>query len=396
MPTDNKKKPMSFEDEIEMLERKYSRKKKVSKEVKDVSPETTPESATADSVPLEQQADAAPTEEPVETESTPKDDVNVPAADNENDSEDENDSDDLDEFAASNPAPHKKGKRKKSDIEARRTNPEKMLLEDLTKATVWLLDERQLFRMYSEGRRRDTFSENEVHYMNIIRPVFDMQFFDMNNTEKYNDFQQQGYFISQFPINNSANAVAILRRPIKKITDISLENIYYIDPISLLKLIDDNMGTGWQGLPLYLQDIIMAGFNVDCTIMPPSALHRPGGIIDRRKEDGYEVLEIARGGWTEAVFVKSKPKMEKIHFEVISDKPTKKKKIHDDEEEENYDDDEELEDEEIDDAEDDEDEDDNENDNEDFDETDDEDFDETDTPIEDIDEIATAVSDEEE
>ena len=44
-------------------------------------------------------------------------------------------------------------------------------------------------------------------------------------------------------------------------------------------------------------------------------MHRKGGIIDKRKEDGYDVLELLRGTWVEAIFLKPKPKYEKMHFE---------------------------------------------------------------------------------
>jgi hypothetical protein len=62
-------------------------------------------------------------------------------------------------------------------------------------------------------------------------------------------------------------------------------------------------------------------------VLPEAAMHRVGGLIDRRKEDGYEVLEIPRGTWIEAVFLKFKPRQEKRRFEVISD--TSRKSIDD-------------------------------------------------------------------
>ena len=74
------------------------------------------------------------------------------------------------------------------------------------------------------------------------------------------------------------------------------------------------MGTGWKGLPLAIQDIIESNFFVDCSVLPATTMHRAGGIIDRRKEDGYEVLEIVRGTWIEAVFIKEKPKVERVKY----------------------------------------------------------------------------------
>lgn len=255
------------------------------------------------------------------------------------------------DFGSDEEEPVQKGRNRSKD--GKESAP--FQLEDLDKANVWGLNEQELFDIYIEGRRQESFSENEVHYMNLIRPVFEFQFFDINNRELHDTYKEQGFYIFSIPSNSSSNALAIRRRPIKKITDITLENIFHIPPTELLRLIDENMGTGWQGLPLYLQDIILAGFYVDCSVLPEFAMHKAGGIIDRRKADGYDVLEIVRGSWIEAVFVKVKPKQEKLHFEAISDKPVKKKRETGDDDDEEYDDDDEElddEDDELDDAED--------------------------------------------
>ena len=106
----------------------------------------------------------------------------------------------------------------------------------------------------------------------------------------------------------------IKKKKIVKITDLTLENISHLVPEDILSLIQNNMGTGWNGLPLAIQDIIQSAFYVDCSQMPEAAIHRKGGLIDRRKDDGYEVLEIPRGTWIEAIFIKQKPKMEKLKF----------------------------------------------------------------------------------
>ena len=110
------------------------------------------------------------------------------------------------------------------------------------------------------------------------------------------------------------NAVAIRKRKITKITDLSLENVSTLSPEEILNLIENNMGTGWQGLPLAIQDIIESAFYVDVSLMPEYAMHRKGGIIERRINDGYAVHEIPRGNWIEGIFIKVKPKAEKIKF----------------------------------------------------------------------------------
>ena len=119
------------------------------------------------------------------------------------------------------------------------------------------------------------------------------------------------------------------------------------------------MGTGWKGLALSIQDIIEQAFFVDCTVMPEKTMHKPGGIVGRRKEDGYEVLEIVRGTWIEGVFMKPKPKVEKVHidYSIDDEEDSRRKRQRTGDEDEDFDeyddlpmeeeDDEDLDDEEL-------------------------------------------------
>ena len=131
------------------------------------------------------------------------------------------------------------------------------------------------------------------------------------------------------------------------------------EPTEVLQLIQNNMGTGWKGLALSIQDIIEQAFFVDCTVMPEKTMHKPGGIVDRRKEDGYEVLEIVRGTWIEGVFMKPKPKVEKVHidYSIDDEEDSRRKRQRTGDEDEDFDeyddlpmeeeDDEDLDDEEL-------------------------------------------------
>ena len=118
--------------------------------------------------------------------------------------------------------------------------------------------------------------------------------------------------------------LTIRKHKINKITDLTLENIAHLLPEEVLALIERNLGTGWKGLPLAIQDIIESAFFVDCAELPEYAMHRAGGLIDRRKEDGYSVLEIPRGNWIEGIFLKPKPKVEKVRYSSQTDYGTSK------------------------------------------------------------------------
>ncbi|MDO4738653.1 MAG: hypothetical protein Q4A50_08525 [Bacteroidales bacterium] len=231
----------------------------------------------------------------------------------------------------------------------------KLSLDDLNKGNVWTVNPSELSQMIIDAKkRRDEFAENEKHYMNIVKTVFDIQYLKREETDKVSQLENTGYEIFSTPDENGNNAIAIRKRPIKKVTDLTLENIQHLEPWEVLDLISHNMGTGWKGLPLAIQDIIESAFFVDCTVMPIKTMRKEGGIIDRRKEDGYDVLEIERGAWIEGIFMKMKPKVEKVHIDYSIDdesdgRKKRRKQVSDDDFEEELDleDDEDMDDEEL-------------------------------------------------
>lgn len=192
-------------------------------------------------------------------------------------------------------------------------------IDELTKGNIWTITETELNQMLIEGKKHEGWAENETHYMNIIRPVFDIVYLDRKDDAQVRRLENEHYDIFSTPNEGDFNAIAIRKHKIKKITDLTLENISHLLPEEVLALIERNLGTGWKGLSLAIQDIIESAFFVDCAELPEYAMHRAGGLIDRRKEDGYSVLEIPRGNWIEGIFLKPKPKVEKIRFSSQTD-----------------------------------------------------------------------------
>ncbi|MCH5174758.1 MAG: hypothetical protein J1F40_02605 [Prevotellaceae bacterium] len=224
----------------------------------------------------------------------------------------------------------------------------KLTLDDLTKNNIWTVTSSELSQMIINAKKkREDFVENEKHYMNIIKAVFDIQYLKKEDDDIVKNLERTGYEIFSTTEENGNNAIAIRKHPIKKVTDLTLENIQHLEAWEVLDLIAHNMGTGWKGLPLAIQDIIESAFFVDCTVMPIKTMKKKGGIIDKRKEDGYEVLEIERGTWLEGIFMKMKPKVEKVHINYSIDDEEESRKKHKknagNEEEEIYDEDIELE-----------------------------------------------------
>ena len=120
-----------------------------------------------------------------------------------------------------------------------------------------------------------------------------------------------------------------------RVSDLTYENITHISAAKLVEVLERNFGGGWDSLPQSIQDIIESGFEISTTTLPQNRLHKPGGMYDKKIADGFEVLEVLKGTWVEAIFVKVKPQMEKPRLQLQpknedDDLPIDDYKNHDD------------------------------------------------------------------
>jgi hypothetical protein len=83
-------------------------------------------------------------------------------------------------------------------------------------------------------------------------------------------------------------------------------------------VLDRNFGGGWDSLSQSVQDIILSGFDISTTTLPKDRLHKKGGMYEKKLEDGFDVLEVEKGGWVEAIFAKLKPEQEKLRMQFSS------------------------------------------------------------------------------
>ena len=106
-----------------------------------------------------------------------------------------------------------------------------------------------------------------------------------------------------------------------RVTDLTYENIRHITAAKLVEVLDRNFGGGWDSLSQSIKDIIESGFDISTTTLPKDRLHKKGGLYEKKLEDGFEVLEVPKGLWVEAIFAKVKPEAEKprMKFNTYSD-----------------------------------------------------------------------------
>lgn len=182
-------------------------------------------------------------------------------------------------------------------------------LKTLTKSTVWDIQENDVFRMLEIAAKDAELKENLRHYISIIRSAFMIE--EIKDDEQglvSAKFSKQDYKVATINVGeNTKMTWAVKKRPITRVTDLTYENIRHISAAKLIEVLDRNFGGGWDSLSQSIQDIIESGFDISTTTLPKDRLHKKGGMYDKKVADGYEVLEVSKGSWVEAIFAKAKP-----------------------------------------------------------------------------------------
>lgn len=188
---------------------------------------------------------------------------------------------------------------------------EALSLKSLTKSTVWDIQESDVFRLWAQAERNGDVKENWRHYMDVIKSAFIIEEVKTNKPEILAKFEARGCQVAEVHIDEGTSFKwAIKKKPILRTTDLTWENIGHISARKLIEVLERNFGGGWDSLPQSIQDIINSAFDISTTTLPVDRLKKPGGLYHQKLEDGYEVLEVAKGTWVEAIFAKEKPKLE--------------------------------------------------------------------------------------
>src|SRR5574344_1968066 len=186
-------------------------------------------------------------------------------------------------------------------------------LKSLTKSSVWDLQENDVFRMWESAEKDADVRENTRKYIDIIKSAFSVEELPEDGGLQKKKYERLGYKIGQIRIDDSSKLTwAIKKRPIMRVTDLTYENIRHISAAKLMEVIDRNFGGGWESLSQSIQDIIESGFDISTTTLPKDRLHKAGGMYEKKVDDGFEVLQIPKGLWVEAIFAKAKPEAIKL------------------------------------------------------------------------------------
>ncbi len=210
-----------------------------------------------------------------------------------------------------------------------------LTLKSMNKSNVWDIQENDVFRIWEAAERDSDLKDNMRHYTDILRSAFEIEEIKIDKPEVVKKYEARGFKVGNIRIDeNTKYKWAVKKRPIMRVTDLTYENIRYISASKLVEVLDRNFGGGWDSLSQSMQDIIQSAFDISTTTLPKDRLHNTGGMYEKKVADGFEVLEIPKGTWVEAIFAKEKPLVERPRkrFEFDEDKGIDKYKDDNDEE----------------------------------------------------------------
>ena len=184
---------------------------------------------------------------------------------------------------------------------------------DISPANIWDIPENELVQLWEEGKSDEDFEGCEERLLNIIRMQYEVVHYDPDN-DREKEMYENGEWLTFTRSNPKKGWVAIRKRVIRQLSDLTYENIKHVSAATLVELLSRNFGGGWESVPLHIRDIIESQFEVTTTTLPEKRMHMPGGTRDKRIEDGFECLEIVKGTWIEAIFIKEKAPTIKLRF----------------------------------------------------------------------------------
>lgn len=194
-----------------------------------------------------------------------------------------------------------------------------LTLKTLTKSSVWDVQENDIFRMLGAAEKDAEVKDNLRRFTDIIRSAFMIEEINDESPLLKKKYEKLGYKVGPVKIDDEKKITwAIKKRPIVRVTDLTYENIRHISAAKLVEVLDRNFGGGWDSLSQSIKDIIESGFDISTTTLPQDRLHKKGGMYEKKVEDGFEVLEVPKGTWVEAIFAKAKPEAEKPRVKLSS------------------------------------------------------------------------------
>ena len=188
-------------------------------------------------------------------------------------------------------------------------------IEELNASNVWGMDAWLIAGLWEKGKATENFANQEEKLLNVLRIAFEVVHYNPEDEREKEKYGNENEWAQLSSVINSKNKIAIKAKVISKISDLNMQNVKTISAATLLELINRNFGSGWDALPSNLKEIIESAFEISTSQLPTSRLHLPGGSLERKVKAGYDVLEIAKATWTEAIFARKKAPVDESAYQ---------------------------------------------------------------------------------
>ena len=128
-------------------------------------------------------------------------------------------------------------------------NKKTLTLKTLNKSNIWDVQENDVLRMWDAGAKDSDFKDSADHYREIIKTAFDLEDVKVDRPEVLSKYEARGFKTAMVKTaNGDKKRIAIKKKPIQRVTDLTYENINHITAAKLLEVIERNFGGGWESL----------------------------------------------------------------------------------------------------------------------------------------------------
>ena len=110
-------------------------------------------------------------------------------------------------------------------------------LKNITKSSVWDIQENDVFRLINSGLKDSEVKENLRHYIDIFRAAFMIEEVKGEGAHVKKAYEKQGYKVGNIALDDDTKVLwAVRKRPIMRVTDLTYENIRHISASKLIEV----------------------------------------------------------------------------------------------------------------------------------------------------------------
>lgn len=109
-------------------------------------------------------------------------------------------------------------------------------IKTLNKSNVWDIQENDVFRMWEAVEKDADLKDNMRHYTDIIKTAFEVEDIKVDKPIVIEKLEQRGFKVGTIKVDEqNSYKVAIKKRAIMRVTDLTYENVGHISAAKLVE-----------------------------------------------------------------------------------------------------------------------------------------------------------------